>query len=88
LKKSFTISRGDAVDFGPAALMEEILKETGSRLQAESIVRSLKRHGSDPSILFYEMTLETRTGRSGAVGAAVWRVRADRGRAPEAEGSH
>jgi uncharacterized protein involved in type VI secretion and phage assembly len=80
LKKSFTISHEDEVLHNPSDLMAEVLKETGSQAQAESIVRSLQRIGSDPSILFYEMTLETRVGRLGGVGSSAWRVRADRGR--------
>jgi hypothetical protein len=85
LKNSFTISNEDAVFDDPSALMAEVLKETGSQAEAESIVRSLLRHGSDPSILFYEMTLESRPGRFGGVRAGAWRVRADRGRTEEGD---
>jgi hypothetical protein len=85
LKKSFTISHGDAVLGNPSELMAEILKETGSQPQADSILRSLKRLGSDPSILFYEMTLESRTGRFGGIASSAWRVRADRGKPAVAE---
>jgi len=80
LKTSFTLSHEDAAFDSPSALMAEVLRETGSQAQAESIVRSLLRHGSDPSILFFEMTLESRPGRFGGVRASAWRVRADRGR--------
>jgi hypothetical protein len=82
LKKSFTISRKEAVVGDPSILRAAILKETGSEDQAASILRSLDRMGSDPSILFYEMTLETRTPRLGGKVSGAWRVRADRGGIP------
>jgi hypothetical protein len=79
LKKSFTIPCTDAEITDFASLMPQIVSETGSETEAASILRSLERLGTDPSILFYEMTLVTRGPRQGGVATSAWRVRADRG---------
>lgn len=86
MKKSFTIPRTDTIGDDLPALTAEIVKATGSETEAASIVRSLQRLGTDPSILFYEMTLVTRGPRYGGVATPAWRVRADRGHRSAAEG--
>lgn len=77
--KKFTIRRTDAAASDLSTLMPRIVEETGSELQAASIMRSLERLGTDPTILFWEMTLETRGPRLGGTPNSAWRVRADRG---------
>jgi hypothetical protein len=79
LKKSFRITREEAEVGDPTILMAAILEEAGSEEHARSIFRSLKRMGTDPSILSYEMTLETRSSRLGGAVSSAWRVSADRG---------
>lgn len=79
MKKSFSISRAQATVEDPAALMAMILRETGSEAQAKSILRSMERMGTDdPSVLSYDMTLETRRSRTAGVVSGAWRVRAYR----------
>ena len=78
LKKSFSISRAQATGADPATLMALIVSETGSEAQARSIVRSMERMGPDPSVLSYDMTLETRVSRTPGVVTGTWRVRACR----------
>ena len=79
MKKSFTIPRTDMTADNMPALMTEIVGFTGSETEAASVLRSLQRLGTDPTILFYEMTLVTRGPRQGGVATSAWRVRADRG---------
>ena len=79
MKKSFRIYREEAVLSDATALMARLVRETGSQAQAESLARSLERMGSDPSVLSYVMTLESRAGRSGGLITSGWRVQADRG---------
>jgi hypothetical protein len=59
--------------------MPQILDATGSASDAASIFRSMERLGTDPSILFYEITSVVRGSRHGGVSTSAWRVRADRG---------
>jgi hypothetical protein len=80
LTRSFIIQRSDAVSARPDSLLTELVRETGSDSEAASIMRSLERLGSDPSILFYEMTRVVRGPRLGGAPNYAWRVRADRGR--------
>lgn len=82
MKKSFTLPRTDALAENPSSLMAEIVSATGSETEAASILRSLCRLGTDPSIRFYEMTLVTKRSRQGGAATSAWRVRADRGTAP------
>ena len=84
MKKSFTISRQEAL-VADSILLAGFVKETGSEAQAQSILRSMQRLGTDGSIIYYEMTLETRTARHGGIASSAWRVRADRGRPAVAE---
>jgi hypothetical protein len=79
LSKGFTIARTDAMAKDLASVLPRIVDATGSETEAASIFRSLERLGTDPSILFYEMTLVTRGPRQGGAASAAWRVRADRG---------
>jgi hypothetical protein len=78
LKKTFTLSRAEATVSDPAVLMAQIVRETGSEAQAQSILRSIERIGTDPSVLSYDMTLETRRSRTAGVLTGAWRVRAYR----------
>jgi hypothetical protein len=78
MKKSFSLSRAEASTSEPAILMAQIMRETGSEAQAESILRSIERIGTDPSIVSYDMTLETRRSRTAGVITGAWRVRAYR----------
>jgi hypothetical protein len=80
LKNSFTIPRAEASSSDESALIAKLVGATGSETDATSILRSMQRIGTDPSILFYEMTLMTRGPRNGGVSTSAWRVRADRGR--------
>ena len=79
MKKSFIIRRTAESDRDPSSLLPELVEATGSELQAASVLRSLQRMGTDDSVLFYEMTLETRGSRFGGISTSAWRVRADRG---------
>jgi hypothetical protein len=79
LSKRFTIPRTDTLANDPQSALPAIIDATGSEAEAASIMRSLERLGSDPSILFYEMTLVLRGSRHGGVATSAWRVRADRG---------
>jgi len=85
LKKSFTIPRTDESDENPSSLLPALVEATGSETDAASVLRSVQRLGTDPSILFYEMTMETRGPRGGGVSTHAWRVRADRGEPKIAE---
>jgi hypothetical protein len=79
LSKEFTIARTDAMAKDLSSVLPRIVDATGSETEAASIFRSLERLGTDPSILFYEMTLVTRGPRQGGASSSAWRVRADRG---------
>lgn len=85
MKKSFTITRSHVSTSSPSTLMAEIASATGSEKETASILRSLERLGTDPSILFYEITRETRGPRYGGIATPAWRVRADRGLDPVVE---
>jgi hypothetical protein len=79
LSKTFTITRTDTLASDLHSALPQIMNATGSETEAASILRSLERLGTDPSILFYEMTLVVRGPRNGGVTTSAWRVRADRG---------
>ena len=79
MSKRFTIARTDALANDLSSVMPQIVDATGSQADAASIFRSLERLGTDPSILFYEMTLIVRGPRHGGASTSAWRVRADRG---------
>lgn len=79
MSKTFTITRTDTLASDLQSALPQIMNATGSETEAASILRSLERLGTDPSILFYEMTLVVRGPRHGGVTTSAWRVRADRG---------
>jgi hypothetical protein len=79
LSTTFIITRTDAMANNLASVMPQIVDLTGSETEAASIFRSLERLGTDPSILFYEITSVVRGPRHGGVSTSAWRVRADRG---------
>jgi hypothetical protein len=85
MSKSFTIPLAHVDGADPAALRAEITSETGSEMETDSILRSLERMGTDPSIEFYEMILVTSRRAYGGASTNTWRVRADRGIEPEPE---
>jgi hypothetical protein len=71
--------RTDLVAADPAGLMKQIIEGTESEVDAASVMRSLERLGSDPSIEFYEITQVGGRRRNGGPAVSGWRVRADRG---------
>lgn len=79
MKKSFTITRAELVASDEANLRTEIVKATGSEVDAASVLRSLERLGSDPTIDYYEITQVTGRRLHGGAATNAWRVRADRG---------
>jgi hypothetical protein len=79
MERSFTMTRAEVVTADPATLKVSIMAATGSESGANSILRSLERMGTDPTIEYFEMTEVTATRRFGGTGPAGWRVRADRG---------
>lgn len=85
MKKSFTITRAELVASDEASLRIEILRNTGSETDAESVLRSLERLGSDPSIDYYEISSVSGRRMHGGAATNAWRVRADRGVVEPAE---
>jgi hypothetical protein len=79
LSKTFTLTRAEVADADAASLKAEIASVTGSELETASILRSLERLGTDPSIEYYEMTQVTGKRMHGGAATIAWRVRADRG---------
>ncbi|CAN5872002.1 hypothetical protein BH23GEM9_BH23GEM9_28860 [soil metagenome] len=79
MAKSFTITRADVEAADAASLMSEIVKGTGNEVAAASVLRSLERLGSDPSIDYYEISQVAGRRVNGGPGTNAWRVRADRG---------
>jgi hypothetical protein len=64
----------------------QILDATGSESGTDSIMRSLERMGTDPSIEYFEMMQVAGARRAGGAALFAWRVRADRGHVEESEG--
>ncbi|HSJ10285.1 MAG TPA: hypothetical protein VK928_10235 [Longimicrobiales bacterium] len=85
MNKSFTISRADILAADPAGLLNECIKGTGSEVEAASVMRSLQRMGSDPSIESYDVIQVAGRRMNGGAATSAWRVRADRGN-PEPNG--
>ena len=85
MKKSFTLTRAEVAAADAAALKAEIASATGSEIETASILRSLERLGTDPSIEYYEMTQVTGKRMHGGAATIAWRVRADRGATPDEE---
>ena len=79
MKKSFTITRAELVANDEAHLRTEIVKATGSEIDAASVMRSLERLGSDPTIDYYEISHVAGRRMHGGAATSAWRVRADRG---------
>lgn len=79
MRQSFKMTRAQVADREPDALRAAIVAATGSEDGAESILRSLERMGTDPSIDYFEMTEISGSRRMGGSAPAGWRVRADRG---------
>ena len=83
MKNSFTMTRAEVVRTDAATLRATIVAATGSERGAESIMRSLERMGTDPTIDYFEMTEVTGARKHGGASATAWRVRADRRLAEE-----
>jgi hypothetical protein len=79
MERSFTLTREQVVSADPATLEASILAATGGERGANSIMRSLERMGTDPSIEYFEMTEVPGSRRFGGAVPSAWRVRADRG---------
>jgi hypothetical protein len=62
----------------PAALRARIITATGSESDADSVLRSLERLGSDPSIERYEMTQVIGRRAHGGASSSSWRLHAER----------
>lgn len=78
MNKSFTISRDTVTAGDRPGLLREVMGHTGSEDQADSILRSLDRLGSDASIRYYEMTAANPQRRYASAPSVVWTVRAVR----------
>ena len=83
MRQSFRFTRAEVVGSDAATLKAAIAAASGSESGAESIMRSLERMGTDPSIEYFEMTEISGSRRYGGAAPAGWRVRADRGRIDE-----
>lgn len=79
MRNSFRITPALLVPTDDALLMQEVVRHTGSEGEAESILRSLRRLGSDRSIGHFEIvpTPERRSYQGSR--PVVWSVRAIRG---------
>jgi len=77
--RSFTMTRAQVHAVDPAALRAALIAHTDSESGADSIMRSLERMGTDPTIEYFEMTEVASTRRYANASAGAWRVRADRG---------
>lgn len=78
MRQSFIIQRASVLAADAPSLMREVAGHTGSDTEAESILRSLERLGSDTSIGYYEATpISARRSYRGA-SDIVWSVRAVR----------
>ncbi|HSJ14169.1 MAG TPA: hypothetical protein VK939_07130 [Longimicrobiales bacterium] len=86
MNHSFTMTRAEVVNSDSAALKASIVSAAGSESGAESILRSIQRMGTDPSIEYFEMTRVSGHRKYGDISNATWRVRADRGAVEEPRG--
>ena len=80
MERSFTMTRAQVHAASPDALRAKLISATDSESGAESIMRSLERLGTDPTIEYYEMSEVSGRSRYGGANSGAWRVRADRGR--------
>lgn len=78
MSQPFSISRSLSSVLDDSDLEDLIEVETGSVEEANSIVRSIRRFGEDPSILHYDMTPQKGRGTRHDKRAASWTVRAVR----------
>jgi len=79
VQRSFTMTRAQVHAADPASLRAQLISATDSESGAESIMRSLERMGTDPTIAYFEMSQVSRISRYGGSTSGAWRVRADRG---------
>lgn len=79
MERSFTMTRAQVHAATPEALRAKLISATESESGAESIMRSLERLGTDPTIEYYEMSEVSGRSRYGGATSGAWRVRADRG---------
>ena len=79
MERSFTITRAQVLTADPATLKARLSSATDSESGTESILRSLERMGTDPTIQYFEISEVSRPGRPAGSTSGAWRVRADRG---------
>jgi hypothetical protein len=79
VKHSFRMTPAEVVASDAAALRLAILAATGCESGTDSILRSLERMGTDPTIEYFEMSQVSTSRRYGGAAPGAWRVRADRG---------
>lgn len=80
MDRSFTMTRERVLAATPDTLRAALISATESEQGADSIMRSLERLGTDPTIEYYEMSQVSGRSRYGGAASGAWRVRADRGR--------
>lgn len=78
MTRSFTLLRSGVVDATPDALRTRVAGLAGSEDEAASILRSLERLGTDPTIHSFEMTASTVQRAYRGASPVVWSVRAVR----------
>jgi hypothetical protein len=78
MANAFSIARSRFSNSSGDDIRAEIRSHTGCDNEASSILRSLERMGSDPSILRYEMTPAKTKRFSQRPMTVVWSVRAVR----------
>lgn len=78
MMRSFTLRSPDLVAADGNSVLDEVLRHTGSEVEAHSILRSVERFGGDSSIRYFEVTPKTvqRTHRGAA--PVSWTVTAVR----------
>lgn len=86
MKKSFIITGAAMENGNPAELLDEIREGTGSEEAAASVLRSLQRMGTHPSLEYYEITQVPGRRSHGGPVTNSWRVRADFGQRPDDAG--
>lgn len=78
MRSSFRIARASLLPADDVLLMEEVVRHTGSEGEAESILRSLRRLGSDGSIGHYEIVPTPERPSYRGSRPVTWSVRAVR----------
>jgi hypothetical protein len=79
MAESFTIKPAAVEAADRTSLRAELMSATGCETETDSILRSLERMGTDPSIEFFEIIPVTGRRAHGGPATRTWRVRADRG---------